>query len=1091
MTTDRRVLRWGAWLAAGVAAVTGAAAAESATNAPAYTVERGAFVRHNGDRFNNRPLYCNQIAAIVVAGDRPLLRIGVGGLNGGTFLLAYARGGQARWLHEAADLTSEYRPGRMTWIVRDPAFDGATVTLDAVPPADGAGLAVRATVEGARAGDRLVWACGGAVPLSGKTVLDYWDVTTHGREKTMQRGFDPLDGLSNRVSIAGGRFTFSPAPGGRGGTILGRCDAPAAPVAAEATAFRDPLALSTSRAGAHPMVCGTVALDGRTPTCWAVHAVEGTRPAVASKVDHPAAFFAAGLARAEQIGRRVVVQTPVPWLDAAAGAAGAVMDGIYRQGIYTHSGMRWGVPLLGWRSIYGATAYGWHDRVKAEARTCLARQIRDSSRTTPAADIRGGLSCQSTNSSLFGRGRVDAYQPWHYDMQTQFFDQLIHAWRWTGDADLERLLRPALDLHLDYLRACFDPDGDGLYESYANTWPTDNSWFNGGGCAEETAYAFAAHRSAAELARRAGDAPAAAAHEARAEKIRAAFQRTLWLEERGHPGQSVEQGGLRRVRPDAWLYAIFCPIDAGLLSPSQAVRSLYYTEWGLERESMPWGGQRCQPSNWVPGIWSLRQLWPGDTYALALAYFQSGLPDEAWSLLRGTCPDMALHGHVPGDLGFTVGGTDFSDCASPFCRTVVEGLFGYRPDYPNGRVTIAPQLPSDWDRASIATPDFSLALRGGRCDVALARPAELAFRLPVRARRIAGVTLNGSPARWTVEPGFDGSIVALRVPTASSACVEIVTSEPLAVPPRPPREMNLGESLRVDGMTFTPTNAGPQVFETLVQAGDLPQRRLHKVKVVDPEGDARRAARRLASAPAGVRWHSVDLAAQFNGDVRAIFRQEYLSPRPDTCSLRLAKDGYSTWQMMLKPTHRPPEVDLKQVDRLLAGSGFLRTPAGAEFAWPAGGSNIVFTARWDHWPDSVKIPVGRGGEAIWFLVAGFTPPMQTGIANAELRMTYADGAVETLELVPPLNFWSLCPFGGVDYDYGRDAFALPARPPPQVQLGGNCRAMVYGWKLRPGAKLENVTLETLSPEVIVGLMGLSVMETPARGTKPDGRGEKR
>ena len=27
---------------------------------PLYTPEGDAFVRHNGDRFNNRPLYCNQ-----------------------------------------------------------------------------------------------------------------------------------------------------------------------------------------------------------------------------------------------------------------------------------------------------------------------------------------------------------------------------------------------------------------------------------------------------------------------------------------------------------------------------------------------------------------------------------------------------------------------------------------------------------------------------------------------------------------------------------------------------------------------------------------------------------------------------------------------------------------------------------------------------------------------------------------------------------------------------------------------------------------------------------------------------------------------
>ena len=151
------------------------------------------------------------------------------------------------------------------------------------------------------------------------------------------------------------------------------------------------------------------------------------------------------------------------------------------------------------------------------------------------------------------------------------------------------------------------------------------------------------------------------------------------------------------------------------------------------------------------------------------------------------------------------------------------------------------------------------------------------------------------------------------------------------------------------------------------------------------------------------------------------------------------------------------------------------TPQGAPFAWSDGQRNMACTSLWENWPRQITVPVGQTGDAVWFLVCGFTPPMQGRIANARLRMTYADAVVETLELVPPLNFWSLCPFGHADYDYARDGFALPKDPPPQVQLGENCRAMVYGWKLRPGVALKDVTLETLSQEVIVGLMGVSVM----------------
>jgi hypothetical protein len=105
---------------------------------------------------------------------------------------------------------------------------------------------------------------------------------------------------------------------------------------------------------------------------------------------------------------------------------------------------------------------GGLDRVKTEARLCLAKQITESYKKLPIADPKTGLSCQSIESRMFGRGRVNSFNTWHYDMQSIFFDQLIHAWRWTGDPELEKLLRPALELHLEYIRECFDPDDDGL-----------------------------------------------------------------------------------------------------------------------------------------------------------------------------------------------------------------------------------------------------------------------------------------------------------------------------------------------------------------------------------------------------------------------------------------------------------------------------------------------------------------------------------------------------------------------------------------------------------------------------------------------------
>ena len=96
-----------------------------------------------------------------------------------------------------------------------------------------------------------------------------------------------------------------------------------------------------------------------------------------------------------------------------------------------------------------------------------------------------------------------------------------------------------------------------------------------------------------------------------------------------------------------------------------------------------------------------------------------------------------------------------------------------------------------------------------------------------------------------------------------------------------------------------PVVAGYHLVESLVQVGDAPQRRLFKIKVNDPQADADRAATVLEKPPTDARWQCVDLSKSLNGDIRTIFQQKYLSPRPQTCSLRLATNGYSTWQMSL------------------------------------------------------------------------------------------------------------------------------------------------------------------------------------------------
>ena len=140
--------------------------------------------------------------------------------------------------------------------------------------------------------------------------------------------------------------------------------------------------------------------------------------------------------------------------------------------------------------------------------------------------------------------------------------------------------------------------------------------------------------------------------------------------------------------------------------------------------------------------------------------------------------ETAYAGAVPGGFSHVGAGTDFSDCKDMFARAVVEGLFGYDPDYPNGVVHLHPAFPSAWPKASIRTPDYTFSFQEGdvvRCRLTLARAAEVDFRLPVRAECIRRVTLDGREVPWKAEGGFGCTWVRLRTPRTSTAAVAIET----------------------------------------------------------------------------------------------------------------------------------------------------------------------------------------------------------------------------------------------------------------------------------------------------------------------------
>ena len=107
--------------------------AGAADNLPGlvYQPDGDAIAITNGNRWDNRPLYCHERFAFVWTGEMPGLRGEVG-----IFRFGIERDGKRVMLHKFANLVMRYRPGRIEWECQDVRFPGLTVLLAATTLVD-------------------------------------------------------------------------------------------------------------------------------------------------------------------------------------------------------------------------------------------------------------------------------------------------------------------------------------------------------------------------------------------------------------------------------------------------------------------------------------------------------------------------------------------------------------------------------------------------------------------------------------------------------------------------------------------------------------------------------------------------------------------------------------------------------------------------------------------------------------------------------------------------------------------------------------------------------------------------------------------
>jgi hypothetical protein len=239
------------------------------------------------------------------------------------------------------------------------------------------------------------------------------------------------------------------------------------------------------------------------------------------------------------------------------------------------------------------------------------------------------------------------------------------------------------------------------------------------------------------------------------------------------------------------------------------------------------------------------------------------------------------------------------------------------------------------------------------------------------------------------------------------------------------------------------------------------------------------------------KFETIDLSNAFNDKVTSIFKNEYLSPRSPYPTLAIPKQGIGDW-CSFAMTAKIEDSGL----RIKAGTrNEITTPQGIPFATPgaADAKNIIYTSQWDNYPHDVTVQLTGKASHAYLLMAGSTNHMQSQFSNGEVVVEYTDGSQATLDLRNP-ETW--CP---IEKDYYVDGYAFKLNKPRPVRLnlkngifitdfnqskalndfGGKAidggAATILDLPLDASKQLKSLKLKTLANEVVIGLMGISLM----------------
>jgi len=783
-----------------------------------YHPEGEDFVITNGKRRFNRALYGTNTAFRVEAGDLPEFSLYMPGL-GGTLKLGLIKAEQSKWLINAQKITASYKPGTMNYVIQDPLLGNGKLHVQVFALADAEGIVLKAWYEGTEKQVKLIFAFGGA---SAKKFSRAGDM---GPDPESSFYLTAENCISNQYKIKDHSFELNYGAGQKA-QLAGVF--PASLKLADAAKLNDVSALVNSTSTLNltqPVLISSktlvpaenvyvviknpaiskeavnkevnpIEIDGKKAHRKAIITKDQktlnakTPPLQEITAQSAEIFNAAELAR-KKIANRIKVNTPDAYINTIGAAISIASDAIWEEPSYLHGSVGWRMRLNGWRGPYTADPLGWHDRARKHFEAYSKSQMTTplTGPVIPDTAFHFARHQEKLGTSMFSSGYISrdpdgkSIRPHHYDMNLVYTDGLLWHFNWTGDLVFAKKMWPVLQRHLAWEKRNFDPDNDGLYDAYAAIWASDALYYSGGAVTHSSAYNYRANKMAAQIALLIGEDPRPYKNES--EKILKAINRNLWIPEKGIYGEYKDALGLQKVHPSAALWTVYHGIDSDVPDAFQAWQSLRYIDQEIPHIPLKAAGlpaglyYTLSTSNWMPYTWSINNVAMAESMHTALANWEAGRNDHAFTLFKSELLAAMYLGGSPGNFVQishydAIRGEAYRDFGDPVgisSRTLVEGLFGIVPDALHHQLTIRPGFPSDWNHAAIVIPDLDFKFKRHlekdhySFKVSFATGMDLKLQLKAKGNTVSYVLVNGEKVSWkNLEDAVGMPMIEINIP---------------------------------------------------------------------------------------------------------------------------------------------------------------------------------------------------------------------------------------------------------------------------------------------------------------------------------------